>query len=216
MGLIRVVTLSDQEEIHGHGALIEAAFPGLEVVSKCIEDQPEGIHDEKTERLSKPKIIRLAKQLEREVEAIIVSCAADPAVEELRKGLHIPIIGAGRSLAAIARTLGDSIGVITITDEIPYPVKVGLNGVYLIWIKIEGVKTTLDLREDGAAAHTLEAARHLKEQGCNVIALACTGFSTIDAAPKISKELGIPVVDPVLAAGSAAYNLLNKGFEKIQ
>ncbi|MEA3355770.1 MAG: aspartate/glutamate racemase family protein [Candidatus Bipolaricaulota bacterium] len=211
IGLIRVLTVENMEAIDAHGVLIENAFPGLRVKSQCIKDQPYGIYDKESEEVAKPKIIKLAKELEGKVEAIIVSCAADPGVKELKNELHIPIVGAGEGLAAVARTLGSSVGVITITDDVPDPVRKGLGEHHLTWAKIEGVETTLDLKENDIVAHTLNAARALKRQGSNVIALACTGFSTINVAPEIGETLGIPVVDPVLATGSIAYNLmLNK------
>ena len=34
-----------------------------------------------------------------------------------------------------------------------------------------------------------------------MIALACTGFSTLGIAPLLSQRVGIPVVDPVVAGG---------------
>lgn len=209
IGLIRVLTLSDQKEIDRHGLIIEGVFPGLKVISRCIEDYPKGLYDKVSEEGVKPKIISLTKELKKGVEAIIVSCVADPAVKELKEILSTPVIGAGESLAAVSRVLGGSVGVITITNNIPDPVRRGLGKHYLTWKKVEGVESTLDLK--GSYKSTLNAARHLKKQGSNVIALACTGFSTIGVAPEIGKELGIPVVDPVLAAGSIAYNLmLNK------
>ena len=208
IGLIRVLSLENKEAMNGHGALVEEAFPGLHVQSQCIKDQPYGIYDKKSEEIAKPKIIELAKNLEGKVEAIIISCAADPAVEKLKNELCIPVIGAGESLAAVARVLGNSVGVLTITDAPPDSVKRGLGEHYLAWAKVEKVENTLDLKEDDIVARTLNAARHLKRQGSDVIALACTGFSAIGIAPKIDKELRIPVVDPVLAAGSIAYNLM--------
>jgi Asp/Glu/hydantoin racemase len=36
------------------------------VVSRCIPDQPEGIHDGETERIAVPKVLALAKEMERE------------------------------------------------------------------------------------------------------------------------------------------------------
>ncbi len=211
IGLIRVLTLSDQKEIDRHGLIIEGAFSGLKVRSRCIEDHPKGLYDKISEEEAKPKIISLAKELRKGVEAIIVSCAADPAVKELKEILNIPVIGAGESLASVSRTLGGSVGVITITNNVPDPVRRGLGERYLTWKKVEGVESTLDLKEGDILARTLNTATALRKQGSNVIALACTGFSTAGVAPKISKELGMPVVDPVLAAGSIVYNLmLNK------
>ena len=45
----------------------------------------------------------------------------------------------------------------------------------------------------------------LKEQGAEVIALACTGLATIGIAKDLEKETGLPVIDPVMAEGMFAY-----------
>ena len=34
-----------------------------------------------------------------------------------------------------------------------------------------------------------------------MIALSCTGMSTIQIAPSLEKDLGIPVLDPVMCEG---------------
>jgi len=172
IGLIRVLTLTDQREIDRHGSIIESAFPGLKVTSSCIENQPKGLYDKASEEEAKPKIIGLAKELEKGVEAIIVSCAADPAVVELKEVLNIPVVGAGESLAAVSRTLGDGVGVVTITNEVPGAVARGLQNHCLAWSKVEGVETTLDLEEEDIVARAASAANGLKIQGCDVIALA--------------------------------------------
>jgi len=39
-----------------------------------------------------------------------------------------------------------------------------------------------------------------------VIALACTGYSTIGIANDLEKEVGIPVLDAVIAAGLFAWH----------
>ena len=44
VGLIRVLTTEDEEVLQSHGKQIMEYFPELEVVTKCIPDQYEGIH----------------------------------------------------------------------------------------------------------------------------------------------------------------------------
>ena len=48
VGLIRVLTTEDEELLQLHGKLIESYFPMFQVVSRCIPEQPEGIHDDET------------------------------------------------------------------------------------------------------------------------------------------------------------------------
>ncbi len=87
VGLIRVVSFTDETIANLHGRLIEERFPVLSVLSRCIPDQPEGIYDDASEAAAVPKIVRLGMQMveKEDLEALIVSCAADPGVEELRK-----------------------------------------------------------------------------------------------------------------------------------
>lgn len=51
----------------------------------------------------------------------------------------------------------------------------------------------------------LKLGMKLKEQGAEVIALACTGLATIGIAKDLEKETGLPVIDPVMAEGMFAY-----------
>jgi len=209
IGLIRVATRKNKELLNKHGYLIEEAFPDLQVRSVCIEDQPYGIYDKESEETAKPKVINLARGLQREVEVIIISCAADPGIEELKEELQVPVVGAGASLAAVSRVLGNSVGVITITDCVPEAVRRGLGKSCFAWEQVEGVRIGRDLESEASHRNTLNAARRLQELGSNLIALACTGFSAMQIALEISRKLSITVVDPLLAAGSIAYGLMS-------
>ena len=53
--------------------------------------------------------------------------------------------------------------------------------------------------------HIAKAERKLKEQGADVLALACTGMATIGIAKELEEAAGIPVIDPVMAEGLFAY-----------
>ena len=79
VGLIRVLTTEDEELLQLHGKLIESYFPMFQVVSRCIPEQPEGIHDDETFAVGVPKVVNLAVELWKEgCQAIIISCAGDP------------------------------------------------------------------------------------------------------------------------------------------
>ena len=56
-----------------------------------------------------------------------------------------------------------------------------------------------------------EKAKQLKENGAEVIALACTGMATMGIAPKLEEVIGISVLDPVMCEGLVMYmELLRK------
>ena len=97
VGVIRVLTSDDPEFVSMHGRFIEEHYPGIECVSKCIPDQWEGIHSHELERIAVPKIVETAKTFE-DVDMIIVSCADDPGVPEVREALPgIPVTGGGET-----------------------------------------------------------------------------------------------------------------------
>lgn len=204
VGLIRVVTLMDQDLLNLHGKIIERHFPMLKVTSKCIPDQPSGIHDEETEALAVPKIIELAKNW-KDIDALIISCAGDPAVEELKSILDIPVIGAGESTALLSLRYGHIFGVLGITDEVPNPYKQILGSNIVGTCHTEGVASTLDLMEKSGKEKVIKKAIKLKELGAQVISLACTGMSTIGIAKELEQAIKIPVIDPVTAEGLITY-----------
>jgi Asp/Glu/hydantoin racemase len=206
IGVIRVLTTADEQLLNAHGILIERCFPQFETVSRCIPDQPEGIHDECTREIAVPKVVRLGDEMSSEgMSALIISCADDPGLDELRSIVKIPVIGAGSAAAALALSLGKRIGVLTITEETSEVVRRTLGGSFLTEVRPEGVCTTLDLLEKDNRAHLVSSASELKRRGADVILLCCTGYATIGMAQELKATLGIPVVDPVLAAAAATW-----------
>lgn len=209
VGLIRVLTTGDQAVLHAHAQVINKLYPGLEITTQCIPDQYEGIHDDVTEQAALPKILRLAETMAPTVDAFFISCAADPAVGLVRDKLGLPVVGAGSACAAVARALGERIGVITLTSDVPTAMLRVLGPSLLSFIQPAGVNTTLDFFKPAGRAAALAAGEKLCRDGAEVIALACTGLSTINMAGELSRELAVPVVDPV-AAGGCLLNYLSK------
>lgn len=92
-GLIRVITLPDAEAAGIHGRLIMEMFPNMTVETKCIPDQPDGLHSVESKNAAIPKIIEVAQSF-KDIDVLIVSCADDPAVPELKNIVNVPVIGA--------------------------------------------------------------------------------------------------------------------------
>lgn len=204
IGLIRVVTLPHGDLLNLHGQILEKHFPMFKVVSKCISDQLFGIHDDETERIAVPKIIELAKGW-KGIDALVISCAGDPAVEELKEILNIPVIGAGESTATLAKRYGNVFGVLGITDFIPSAYKRILGENIVGTCNIPEITSTIDLMSEGGREKVINKALELKALGAEVIALACTGMATIGIAKELEKICGIPVIDPVISEGLITY-----------
>ena len=202
--LIRVLTTNDESLLRRHGDILERTFPGLRVESRCIPDQPEGIHDSGTERLAIPKVIALAREMERDgVGGILVSCAGDPAVRTLQRDLTVPVVGAGIATAHLARSFGAAVGVLGIMEDVPEEMRAILGDALVASGRPDGVSSTLDLMTHGGRERTIASARLMRDRGARVLALACTGFATIGIAAVLREQTGLVVIDPLIAAGAA-------------
>lgn len=199
VGLIRVLSTEDKEILNSHGRIIEQNFPNMKVESLAIKDQPKGIYDDNTEEIAKPKIIDLSKNNFSNKDVIIVSCAGDPALEELRNVMSIPIIGAGESAALLSKIYGNKVGIVGITRELPKSYVKYIGNDVIGEPFIPNINNTTDLMKSDGLDKVLAHCENLKNKGAEVLVFACTGLSTTRFAPIIEKEIGLPVVDCVYA-----------------
>jgi len=198
--LIRVISGLGREEREAHARLLTDTYPSLRVITEEIEGFPAGVHTEQLARQAVPAILKVAEALFPQVDALAVSCADDPAVAQLRRRYSCPVVGAGSCLASTCLAVSERIGVLTITENLPTPFRTTLDETSLVWRHVPEVGDTTDLAM--AQDSILQTATTLVEQGCTVLALACTGFSTVGAAAFLRQRLDAVVLDPVLAMGA--------------
>lgn len=202
IGLIRVLTSSDSRLLSTHGRAVREAF-GMEVISRAVENQPAGIHDRATHDEAVPKVVGLAAGLGPWVDGILISCASDPGLDEVRMLVDVPVIGAGSAGAAAALALGSRIGVLALGAEPPDAV-VSVLGARLHSVQSPaGVRQTTELLTPTGVYETYRAAERLAASGADVILQACTGLTSMGVTGELRRRYGLPVVDAVLAAGSA-------------
>ena len=205
IGVIRVVT-QEKAECERHGRLLESWFPEFSVISRCIPDQPEGVHDEASEAAAIPKIQKLAKEFEElGADGVILSCCGDPGLDLIRRELSIPLVGAGESTALMALHYGERVYSLGIIEDAPENYKKVLKERLIGNAIPDGVHCTLDLQGEKGWNAVCKKAKTLKENGADVIALACTGMASIGIAPKLEEVTGIPVLDPVMCEGLVMY-----------
>lgn len=203
-GVIRVLTNDSSEIINAHGDIISKLY-GIECVNECIEDQPKGIYDESTELEAIPKIIELAKKMESsyKVDGIILSCAADPGLEQVRRAVSVPVVSAGSSVSHLAKSVSDKVGVLTIESGVPPSMKSVLGESLVASVKPEGIENTSDLFKKNAVEQSLSAVNELINKGAEVIIFACTGYITIGFDKLLREKYGVKVISPVTAEGNA-------------
>ena len=206
VGLIRVLTSDDPEFVNMHGQQIMNAYPTIEVESRCIPDQYEGIHSKELGEIAVPKIVKLAVEAFADKDMIIVSCADDPGVKEIRAVLPGKrVTGGGETTVGVALGHSEKVGVLGITDYAPEAYGRILGDKLIANVRPEGVHSTLDLMTPEGHDNCIRAGFKLKEMGAGVIALGCTGLATIGIAKELEETCGLPVIDPVLAEGLFAY-----------
>lgn len=196
--------------LNAHGLALEKEY-GLTVVSECIPEQPSGVHSDATFQLAVPKIAALARSLAATVDALIVSCAADPGLKEANEAVNIPVVGAGSAAAAIALAQGESIGVLNLTPETPASITAVLGRHLVAAVTPVGVSETRHLLTPAGKSATFDAAQKLIDQGADVILLACTGMKSIGMAGELRERFNLPIVDAVLAAGAVLTNHHSQG-----
>src|SRR5690625_3692448 len=210
LGIIRVLTTEDQAVLGKHGKIMEEDFH-IQSVSRCIEEQPQGIYNDESEKAAVPKIVQLAEEMAAEdsIDAITISCAADPALEEARQAAGIPVFGAGTCGAYAASMLGSNVAIIGITEEVPKRMKAVLGNRFHSYLFSSTVRKTTDLSRSGAKEEMLKKAEEAVEHGADVILFACTGFSTIQLKEYLQTKTGVPAVD-LVEAQAIAYYLIRK------
>ncbi|MGA9608848.1 MAG: aspartate/glutamate racemase family protein [Rouxiella badensis] len=209
VALIRVVTSQDKDFLDIHQNIIIANHPELAMTTYCLPEQYDGIHDEQTLALAVPKLLALGLELQKSYDILLISCASDPAVKQLRQLLSIPVVGAGQSCCEQALTFSHSVGAIGIEPRAPAIFYEVLHDRLRTYRQPKGVNCTHDIHSEAGKAAIIEAVLACEKDGAKVVALACTGMATTDVAALVAPYTSIPVVNPVLAAGLAVRKLLN-------
>lgn len=213
IGILRVLTTDDEKILLSHQKILGEHFPEFNIETRCIQNQYNGIHDEDTFNIAFPKIVELSKEWEKDIDGLIISCTGDPALQYLKEILSIPVIGAGISTACVSLNYGENIGIIGIEEHTPFIYEEILGDRIKGYEVPKGVVTTNGLQTNEGKKSVLDSAQKLKENGCDVIVLACTGLSTSGAA-SLLKDIGIPVVDAVLSEGTMMkYMLIEKSIK---
>jgi|HigsolmetaAR205D_1030408.scaffolds.fasta_scaffold01485_6 Asp/Glu/hydantoin racemase len=211
LGIIRVLTTDDEKILNEHGKKLKEYF-SIESVTRCIPSQPNGIYDDESEKKAIPKIVELAKELAEKpnIDAITISCAADPGLDEARNEIDLPVLGAGGCGAHAASMVGNRIGIIGITDAPPARMKEELGRKFHSYSYHPSLRKTTDLFASTAKDELLEVVKDVINSGADCILFACTGFSTIGLKDYLNGKISVPVIDLVEAQG-IGYQLIKKG-----
>lgn len=185
---------------------------GTELSMECLTDTPVEINSMADALLAGPEILRMAETAEAEgCSAVVLYCFSDPAAEACRERLQIPVIGGAQAALMMAALQGKRIGVI-LTDPGRIPEKewflrtLGIASDRIASIEAISFAGHSIWKERDAALHLLiEKGKEMKEtRHVDVLIPGCLSFLGLGEA--LSDAVGLPVIDPAVAAVTLAEN----------
>lgn len=180
------------------------ALPTTEVVVVNPESGPRSIESIYDELLSAPGTLEtiLANP---DFDAYVIACYSDhPTVYAAREILTQPVLGIAEASMLMACMLGHRFSVVTTNDSWGPLLRDAVQH-YGLGERCASIRTTgapvlaLESAEADTQKLILDGARKaIVEDGAEVICLGCAGMAGLDK--QLEAELGVPVIDGVVAA----------------
>lgn len=199
-------------------AIAPLAVGGLEMVTSTVAEAPKLISTDEDVAGVIPLLLQAVKEREvaMSVDAIIIACFSDPGVAEARTQLSLPILGIAESAYCAAMALGGRFGIISI-----HPSSVGRHDSQLDRlgfkrrragdrpVDLADIPETPD-HETVTLDRLIAVGRLLIDQdGADSVILGCTGLAGYRGL--LADHLGVPVIDPTIAAVGLARLALAAG-----
>lgn len=189
---------------------------GTEVDSVGIEKGSATIESRYDEIFAVPEIVKKVIEAEEQgVDACIVNCFADPGVRASREVAKMLVLGPCESSFMVASALCDKFSVITVLKSLANIIEENAR-IYGVVDKLASVRA-VDIpvhelhadNEKTARALYEEGKKALEEDGAEVLILGGTAMTGM--AERLSKELNVPVLDPIPTSVKLAEMLVALG-----
>ncbi len=188
------------------------ALPNTEIIASSPVNGPESIESAFDEALAAAALLDVIRIGEEQgVDAHIIACFGDPALDAAREIATKPVIGIAGAAFQLASLVSYRFGVVT-TMTRTLPASEHLLQRYGYKHLCSGVRATdipvLELETLSNQAFQLlfsECKKAIKEDGAEAIVLGCAGMS--DLTNELSEQLNVPVIDGVTAAVKLAESL---------
>ncbi len=178
---------------------------------------PESIESAAEEYLSVPGLLTAAPILEADgTNAIVVGCFGDPGLSAARELTSIPVVGPGQASAHLAAQLGSRFAILTVVDEVVPAIGRQMRGHgvagFLAGVRaVEVPVLELRRRRDEVLGELVRVGTQVVQSGADTLVLGCMTMGFLDVARDLQQELGVPVVNPVLAALKLAETMVVAG-----
>lgn len=208
------------EEMHRRERKLRSwAFPGTEVDVVAVDRGPASIESAFEEYLSIQPTAELIQRLEGDgYDAAIVGCFGDPGLDGFREISDMLVVGPAASSMALAVTLGNRFGIVTVTESIVHALRrlawdVGvleaLSSVRFVDIPVLG----LNKDPEESFERMVEEGHKAMRDGADTLVLGCMTMGFLDVAERMTERLSIPVVNPAKAALKVTESSLAMGLK---
>lgn len=206
-GPMHLTELGAKELHRREGKLRSWALPDTQVTVQAVQSGPASIESMYEEYLAIPAMAQLAVQAQEDgADAVIIGCFGDPGLDGVREVTDTLVVGPASASIAMATTLGHRFSIVTVTDSIVPALR------RLAWeagaldalASIRAINVpVIELNKDHQAGVTkmLEQGRRAVEaDGADTLVLGCMSMGFLDVAEQMTRELGVPVINPSRAA----------------
>lgn len=196
--------------------LEEYTAPDTQLAMVCPQSSGVELNSALDVVLAAPEIVQLAADGQNAgFDAVILYCFSDPVIDACREALRIPVIGGAQASCLAALNVCRSFGVI-LADEARLPEKklflrtLGINPErigQIAAVNLNGISPWAD-RETTFKKLLACGQKMMRETHTEAIVLGCLSF--LGLAEPLSRVLGIPVIDPAVAAVTTAESIVRQ------
>lgn len=196
--------------------LEEYTAPDTQLAMVCPQNSGVELNSALDVVLAAPEIVQLAADGQNAgFDAVVLYCFSDPVIDACREALRIPVIGGAQASCLAALNVCRSFGVI-LADEARLPEKklflrtLGVSPeriVQIAAVNLNGISPWAD-RETTFKKLLACGQKMMRETHTEAIVLGCLSF--LGLAEPLSRVLGIPVIDPAVAAVTTAESIVRQ------
>mgnify|MGYP005909000665 FL=1 len=196
--------------------LEEYTAPDTQLAMVCPQSSGVELNSALDVVLAAPEIVQLAADGQNAgFDAVVLYCFSDPVIDACREALRIPVIGGAQASCLAALNVCRSFGVI-LADEARLPEKklflrtLGINPErigQIAAVNLNGISPWAD-RETTFKKLLACGQKMMRETHTEAIVLGCLSF--LGLAEPLSRVLGIPVIDPAVAAVTTAESIVRQ------
>ena len=196
--------------------LEEYTAPDTQLAMVCPQSSGVELNSALDVVLAAPEIGQLAADGQNAgFDAVVLYCFSDPVIDACREALRIPVIGGAQASFLAALNVCRSFGVI-LADEARLPEKklflrtLGVSPErigQIAAVNLNGISPWAD-RETTFKKLLACGQKMMRETHTEAIVLGCLSF--LGLAEPLSRVLGIPVIDPAVAAVTTAESIVRQ------